>query len=174
MFDIRSGHPLISRLVFSFLSCFCFTFVFRSLVMYSQCYFCSGCLLFVIFTFYLQPHLGFQCYKGFQNSLSDHWRLGILSFEPRFSCICSYDIVLSFRWWFSFTAIPFLWVPCLHLDFLALFFSLTNIARLFGMITVMFLHFVCPIHPGVCFLYADLKSVVWSPFLGPKFVLLAA
>ena len=65
VFDIRSGHPLISRLVFSFLSCFCFTFVFLSLVMYSQCYFCSGCLLFVIFTFYLQPHLGFQCYKGF-------------------------------------------------------------------------------------------------------------
>ena len=39
-------------------------------------------------------------------------------------------------------------------------FSLTNIARLFGMITVMFLHFVYPIYPGVCFLYADLKSVV--------------
>ena len=97
----------------------------------------------------------------------------MLSFEPRFSCTCSYDFVLSFRWWFSFTAIPFLWIPCLHLDFLALFFSLTNIARLFGMITVMFLHFVYPIYPGVCFLYADLKSVVWY-FLGPKFVLLAA
>lgn len=69
VFEIRSGHPLISRLAFCFsLLLLFFVFLFRSLVIYSQCYFCSGCLFklfFVIFTFYLQPHLGFQCYKGF-------------------------------------------------------------------------------------------------------------
>ena len=63
MFDIRSGHPLISRflfLLFSLASAFVFFFLFRSLVVYPQCYFCSGWLLFLMFTSYLQPLLGFQ------------------------------------------------------------------------------------------------------------------
>ena len=56
-----------------------------------------------------------------------------------FSCICSYDIFLYFRGWFSYTAIPFLWILCMFLDLLAWVFSLTNIARLFGRIAVHFI-----------------------------------
>ena len=53
--------------------------------------------------------------------------------------ICSYDIFLYFRGWFSGTAIPFLWILCMFLDLLAWVFSLTNIARLFGRIAVHFI-----------------------------------
>lgn len=173
MFDIRSGHPLISRLVFYF--SLLLLFYFRISLIGNVFSVLFLLWLFIACHIYLLPSTapGISVLQG------------ILKFPVRSLALgnailwATFFLHLFLRFRFVFQVMVFLyshsfpWIPCLHLDFLALFFSLTNIARLFGMITVMFLHFVCPIYPGVCFLYADLKSVVWY-FLGPKFVLLAA
>ena len=173
MFDIRSGHPLISRLVFYF--SLLLLFYFRISLIGNVFSVLFLLWLFIACHIYLLPSTapGISVLQG------------ILKFPVRSLALgnailwATFFLHLFLRFRIVFQVMVFLYSHSFPLDtvsafgFLALFFSLTNIARLFGMITVMFLHFVCPIYPGVCFLYADLKSGVWY-FLGPKFVLLAA
>lgn len=173
MFDIRSGHPLISRLVFYFFLLLLFYFRISLIGNVFSVLFLLW--LFIVCHIYLLPSTapGISVLQG------------ILKFPVRSLALentilwATFFMHLFLRYRFVFQVMVLLYSHSFPLDTVSAFgfsgfvFSLTNIARLFGMITVMFLHFVYPIYPGVCFLYADLKSVVWY-FLGPKFVLLAA